>query len=354
VTPLAFLATLRHAFPQFTETGPGGVPSQQDAEECWSGLLNQLRGATEGISAQMADVEGDEATRAALGGGPTTTSAIATLFELELDCSLTCEETGEEWHGASQSMLLKCNIDQTVNHVSDGIRLGLTESREMTSPSLGRISPWNGMSRISRLPPWLTVQQMRFYYKADVQQKAKILRKVAFPVLLDLYEYATPVLQSTLDGPRAAWQVADDRRLAAARLQAQQNKKARTDGPGSDETVKEGGATAAATATATNADVDMKETKAEEEIAAGEELVVTHAGRATGRYELEAVLTHKGRSADSGHYVAWCRQSDGKWALFDDEDVTVKSEEEILALSGGGDWHMAYLLLYRAQTVPRS
>ena len=26
-------------------------------------------------------------------------------------------------------------------------------------------------------------------------------------------------------------------------------------------------------------------------------------------------------------------------------------QEEVLALSGGGDWHMAYLLLYRALTV---
>ena len=28
-----------------------------------------------------------------------------------------------------------------------------------------------------------------------------------------------------------------------------------------------------------------------------------------------AVLTHKGRSADSGHYVAWVKQDDGQWVL---------------------------------------
>ncbi len=32
----------------------------------------------------------------------------------------------------------------------------------------------------------------------------------------------------------------------------------------------------------------------------------------TGMYELAAVLTHKGRSADSGHYVAWVKQSPGR------------------------------------------
>lgn len=32
----------------------------------------------------------------------------------------------------------------------------------------------------------------------------------------------------------------------------------------------------------------------------------------TGVYDLVAVLTHKGRSADSGHYVAWVKQESGQ------------------------------------------
>lgn len=34
-------------------------------------------------------------------------------------------------------------------------------------------------------------------------------------------------------------------------------------------------------------------------------------GQLTGIYDLVAVLTHKGRSADSGHYVAWVKQENG-------------------------------------------
>ena len=30
----------------------------------------------------------------------------------------------------------------------------------------------------------------------------------------------------------------------------------------------------------------------------------------------------------------------------DDDDVTAVSSEEVLKLSGGGDWHIAYILLY--------
>lgn len=36
-----------------------------------------------------------------------------------------------------------------------------------------------GSSAISRLPPYLTAQMVRFFYKVDTQQKAKILRKVS-------------------------------------------------------------------------------------------------------------------------------------------------------------------------------
>ena len=71
-----------------------------------------------------------------------------------------------------------------------------------------------------------------------------------------------------------------------------------------------------------------------------------------GRYDLVAVLTHKGRSADSGHYVAWVKQTDGQWINFDDENLIQVKESDVLGLGGGGDWHMANLLLYCAQTVP--
>jgi len=62
-----------------------------------------------------------------------------------------------------------------------------------------------------------------------------------------------------------------------------------------------------------------------------------------------AVITHKGRTADSGHYVAWVRDTKDMWLKYDDEDVSPVNEEEIKKLKGGGDWHMAYLLLYRTK-----
>lgn len=68
----------------------------------------------------------------------------------------------------------------------------------------------------------------------------------------------------------------------------------------------------------------------------------------SGYYTLRAVLTHQGRSSSSGHYVGWVRESiyEDKWYKFDDDAVTPITSEEILRLSGGGDWHCAYVLLY--------
>jgi len=73
----------------------------------------------------------------------------------------------------------------------------------------------------------------------------------------------------------------------------------------------------------------------------------------TAQYELFAVLTHKGRIADSGHYVSWVKESEDKWAKYDDDQVSYCNNEEIKKLSGkgGGDWHMAYLIVYRTKKV---
>jgi ubiquitin carboxyl-terminal hydrolase 14 len=69
----------------------------------------------------------------------------------------------------------------------------------------------------------------------------------------------------------------------------------------------------------------------------------------TGDYELMGVVTHKGRDADSGHYIGWVRQEPGSsfWWKCDDDKVSEVKTEEILALKGGGDWHTAYLSFYR-------
>ncbi|KAI6173261.1 Ubiquitin carboxyl-terminal hydrolase [Aphelenchoides besseyi] len=56
----------------------------------------------------------------------------------------------------------------------------------------------------------------------------------------------------------------------------------------------------------------------------------------SGFYQLNAIITHKGRSSNSGHYVAWIRLQGDKWAMCDDETTIPVTEEQVLKLSGGG------------------
>ncbi|KAK0342567.1 deubiquitinating enzyme, partial [Friedmanniomyces endolithicus] len=80
----------------------------------------------------------------------------------------------------------------------------------------------------------------------------------------------------------------------------------------------------------------------------------------TGLYELRALVTHQGSSADSGHYTAYVKKTapkvggveDGKWWWFNDEKVQEVSAEKIETLAGGGETHSALILLYRAVELP--
>ena len=46
----------------------------------------------------------------------------------------------------------------------------------------------------------------------------------------------------------------------------------------------------------------------------------------TGIYDLVAVLTHKGRSADSGHYVGWVKQESGQYSRLNYLLVTMEGK----------------------------
>lgn len=76
-------------------------------------------------------------------------------------------------------------------------------------------------------------------------------------------------------------------------------------------------------------------------------------GLDAGHYQLIGVVTHKGRSSDGGHYVGWVHASGDDWLQYDDDIVTTVKTDDILALRGGGDWHTAYLCVYRKLEVTK-
>ncbi|PSC76595.1 ubiquitin carboxyl-terminal hydrolase 6 [Micractinium conductrix] len=334
VPPMEFILSLRKTYPQFGQTSREGFYMQQDAEECWTNILASLRSKL---------VEGPEGS-----GDP----VIRKLFGVKLHTSLKAEEGDEAIEEDHEESKLVCNISMEVNHLSEGVALGLKADREKRSATLGRDVVFHGSQHITSLPPYLTVQMMRFYYKADVQQKAKILRKVTFPIVFDAIEFCSPELQAQLKGPRIATKELEDRKVGLAKKQKLEDGAA----AGGSGAAAAPAAPAAAAPAGGGADVEMKEAGEGGGGAAAAAYAdpASFSGQLTGKYELIGVLTHKGRSADSGHYVSWVKQKDGQWIQFDDDQMIPRKEEEVLTLCGGGDWHMAYMLLYRAQRVPQA
>lgn len=58
------------------------------------------------------------------------------------------------------------------------------------------------------------------------------------------------------------------------------------------------------------------------------------------RYKLLAVIVHEGRTLSSGHYIAYARQPNGVWVMYDDEATRRVKESE------AANQNSAYILLY--------
>lgn len=356
VAPHRFLKLLREKYPQFGELGEHGTPMQQDAEECWTQLVYTL--------SQRLRSEPSAAV-------------VQELFGIELASRLKCVESGEESTETETTFTMKCHITADVNQLHEGLQHGLKGELEKVSPALGRSAVWVKESRIAQLPRYLTVQFVRFFWKRESRQKAKILRKVAFPMRLDVYDFCTKELQDALSAPREALRAIDE---AAAGLAASggDGKGKAVDGaaPGGGGSAPEAnGAGGSSAGGAQHMEVDAPAAPGgKDDSGPGQGAVgrsdtgeATEGGngsgapstsapaaeskalRNTGIYDLAALLTHKGRSADSGHYVAWVKQDNGTWIEFDDDNPILRKEEEIISLAGGGDWHMAYILVYKSR-----
>ncbi|KAE9418193.1 hypothetical protein Angca_009008 [Angiostrongylus cantonensis] len=172
---------------------------------------------------------------------------------------------------------------------------------------------------IDRLPAYVSVQMVRFFYKETNQVNAKILKDVKFPMILDLHDMCTPDLQDKLIPQRDAVKKEEDAKIERMRKQKVEG-------------------------------ADPKDVE-DDGIPLPFSFPDDEGSNNSGFYELKAVITHKGRSSNSGHYVAWVRMDEDKWAMCDDDHVTSVTSDQILKLSGGGDWHCAYVLLYGPRIV---
>ncbi|CAG9795855.1 unnamed protein product [Diatraea saccharalis] len=296
------LRALHAAAPRFAERGPGGGLAQQDASECWTEIVRALQQRLPAAPA-MPQTSNDRS------------NVIEQYFGGTLDVELVCSEADEPPTKSKETFLqLSCFISQDVKYLQSGLRSKMSEQITKMSQTLGRDAVYTKTCKISRLPAYLTVQFVRFYYKEKESINAKILKDVKFPLDLDVYELCSPELQERLAPMRAKFKELDD-----AAVESSLTTKNKNQGD------------------------SRKEIKNKTVVPYWFENDV--GSNNSGYYRLQAVLTHRGRSSSSGHYVAWVARGD-TWLRCDDDTVTPVTQDEVLKLSGGGDWHCAYLLLY--------
>lgn len=307
--PIILLQFLHMAFPQFAEKGDQGQYLQQDANECWLQMMRVLQQKLEPQEPETA-----METDAESGAAAAKKNFIDQYFGVEFETTMKCteSETEEAAKGKESQLQLSCFINQEVKYLNTGLRLRLQEEITKHSPSLERNALYIKSSKLSRLPAYLTIQMVRFFYKEKESVNAKVLKDVKFPLMLDVYELCTSEVQEKMVAVRSKFKEVEDKKL-----EKQPQK-----------VVKTAGST-------------PKEVKYEPFSFPDD-----RGSNNSGYYDLQAVLTHQGRSSSSGHYVGWVKRKEDEWVKFDDDKVSVVSPEDILRLSGGGDWHIAYVLLY--------
>ncbi|KAF4116921.1 ubiquitin carboxyl-terminal hydrolase 14 [Onychostoma macrolepis] len=312
IPPIILLQFLHMAFPQFAEKGDQGQYLQQDANECWVQIMRVLQQKLEPQEPETPlETVSDSGAAAA---ASKKKNFIDQYFGVEFETTMKCTESEDEepTKGTESQLQLSCFINQEVKYLATGLRLRLQEDITKLSPSLQRNALYIKSSKISRLPAYLTVQMVRFFYKEKESVNAKVLKDVKFPLMLDVFELCTAELQEKMVLVRSKFKEVEDKKLEMMQ-QPKDNQKV--------------GA--------------PKETKYEPFFFSDD-----LGSNNSGYYDLQAVLTHQGRSSSSGHYLAWVKRKEDEWVKFDDDKVSVVTPEDILKLSGGGDWHIAYVLLY--------
>jgi ubiquitin carboxyl-terminal hydrolase 14 len=92
------------------------------------------------------------------------------------------------------------------------------------SASLERDAVYTKTSLIDRLPAYLTVQFVRFYYKEREAVNAKILKDVKFPLQFDAWELCTPRLQGLIEPTRNKFKEIEEQKVLNA-LEGNDNSK---------------------------------------------------------------------------------------------------------------------------------
>lgn len=288
VMPLPFWTTLVQVNPTFAERDEHGGFMQQDSQE----VLNMLLQAVSTV----------------------LPAKYVHLFSGKLHQTLTCVDDPADKGKESEVpfTMLSCNITGEVQTLEAGLERAFDERFTAPSEVLQKeAAQYTRLSKLSEAPEYVLVHMVRFSWRGDIQKKAKILKPISFPIVLDTTIVATDALKTAEKPVREVIRERRDKEL-------ERRRRPRTE--------KESAPAAPAEP----------------------EAVPLTLKNESGYYELCGVISHKGRSADGGHYVYWGKKGN-TWLIYDDEHVAAVSEEDVKRLRGVGEAHIAYVLLYRSR-----
>lgn len=204
----------------------------------------------------------------------------------------------------------------------DGIKENLKERIKKRSNTLQREATFERQCTLLELPKYLFIRFNRFFWRSDTNIKAKIVRRVVFPLDLDIFEITGGTLRKQLES----------KRFSHSSLLKQ--------------SINSSSSSTTTTNTNNNTVENTDEMKESNDITTTTISSSLPGTDSLGHYTLRGIVTHKGRNADSGHYIAWVQSKD-IWYKYDDQTVTPITSDDILKLCGGGDWHTAYIALYQ-------
>ncbi|KAH3733814.1 hypothetical protein DPMN_040249, partial [Dreissena polymorpha] len=211
IPPIVFLQVFHMAYPQFAEKSEHGGYQQQDANECWVEIVRCLQ---QKLPALKESPEQSTAATASRG-------FMDQYFSGEYDVTMKCEETEEEpvTRTTEKFLQLSCFIEKDVKYMHTGLRSLLEEHITKNSASLGRDAVYKKSNKIKRLPAYLTIQFVRFYYRKREDRdsvNAKILKDVKFPLSLDVFDLCSEELQQRLVPARDKFKQQEDREAEEA------------------------------------------------------------------------------------------------------------------------------------------
>lgn len=304
VVPRELVTSLRVNSPMFNERDQMGMYKQQDAEEAFTLLLRSLE-----------KVIGDD--------------FIENFVIRFKSLTKNTEDESDVDEKVEQDLKLQCHINGSTNFLKNGLIESLNDTVEKRSARLDKECVYEVNKKITKLPSVLTVQFVRFFWKRSTNRKSKILRKVQFPFQLDLADVLDDGYREDKIKIRDELRNVEKQQLTEEREFKKQKKNIL---PKDEDEFDE---------KQYKKFVEQFKEKFPKELQNGE--------NPSSLYNLNAVITHQGTSADSGHYQAFVKDkyNDNRWWRFNDDKVSIVDKEKIESLAGGGESDSALILIYK-------